>query len=77
MVENNLTEDEIKELRACATEDDYCLVAQRIKADRGGQYPQDWYLKVLKDGGIASELKKKWNNPEAFEISVEKIAKDR
>lgn len=70
MPEPLLTEDEIKDLRGCAHPDEYAVVARRIKEAHGDRYPQDWYEKVLKEGGIASELKERWKDPEAFSIGV-------
>ena len=72
---DNLTEDEIKDLRSCPTPDHYAVVARRIKEAHGGRYPQDWFAVVLKEGGIASELKEKWKDPTAFDIGVEKVIK--
>lgn len=69
-VPNLLTETEIADLKNCADENAYGVVARRIKADHGNRYPDDWFPLVLKSGGIIEELRVKWGNPNALSIKV-------
>ena len=55
----NLSDAEVKSLRAAAGEASWNAVCDQIKAARGGKYPADWYARVVL-GGLMSEVKSGW-----------------
>lgn len=56
----NLTAQEEADLLRTKSEMDWSNVCDRIKADRGGAYPPDWFKKVLV-GGIMADAKIFWD----------------
>lgn len=56
-----ITDEELKDLEACQSAQDWRDACDRIKAARGGMYPDDWWDKVKLSGmmdrwGADSEL---------------------
>ena len=41
-----ITDDELKDLEACQSAQDWRNATNKIKAARGGMYPDDWWDKV-------------------------------
>lgn len=56
MIED-LTVDELAALEAATTEAEWNAVCDCVKAARGGEYPADWYEKVLTKGGVLTRFK--------------------
>lgn len=48
-----LTESELARLKATKSEDEWNAACDAVKDARGGQYPHDWYQKVLGSNWIA------------------------
>jgi len=65
-----LTDEEKAALRSAIDQTAWNSIARAIKAGHGGQYPDDWWPVVLAPGGIADELKKRWAQPDAFDLKV-------
>ncbi len=55
----NLTSDEIEMLVGSASEKEWSIICDMIKDERGGQYPSDWYFKVVMSG-IAAATSQNW-----------------
>lgn len=49
----NITESELSELKACQSDQQWNDVCDKVKRARGGQYPPDWYPKVILSGLLA------------------------
>ncbi len=45
-----LTENELMQLTNAESETEWNGICDRVKAARGGQYPPDWYQKVIATG---------------------------
>ena len=43
----NITERELKDLKAAKNDRRWNEAVDKIKADRNGSYPPDWYTKVV------------------------------
>jgi hypothetical protein len=65
----NITEAEITMLESCNNEREWDDACDAVKKARDGQYPSDWWVRVMKSG-LATQLATKWNNPRAFDITV-------
>lgn len=48
---------QIISLGHCRSEDDWNQACDRIKASRGGQYPKDWWVRVMLSGLMARVVK--------------------
>lgn len=48
-----ITNDEIISLERCRSENDWNQACDRIKTSRGGQYPEDWWARVMLSGLMA------------------------
>jgi len=48
-----LTDAELARLRACKTSREWGAVCDEIRRVRGGEYPPDWYEKMLATGEMA------------------------
>lgn len=46
----NLTDDEIKQLEAARSEKEWNDACDAVKRTRGGQYPGDWWSRVMVSG---------------------------
>jgi hypothetical protein len=46
----NITTSEISALENCKSEKEWDQICDQIKADRSGNYPPDWYDKVMLSG---------------------------
>lgn len=55
----NLTADEIEVLAGTKSEKEWNLVCDMIKDERGGNYPPDWYFKIVMSG-IAACTSQSW-----------------
>lgn len=51
---NQLVADEYTKLKAAKSAEEWDEVCDEIKAARGGQYPSDWYQRVILSGFAAS-----------------------
>jgi hypothetical protein len=60
---HDLTEEEFAELESCETEAAWFDICQRVKAARGGQYPNDWFPRVV-CSGLARERIARWSTRE-------------
>lgn len=47
-----LTDDEYKRLSECQSAEDWNAAVDAVKATRGGEYPTDWFARVIRDGLI-------------------------
>ncbi len=46
----NLTQDEVDQLTIASTEAEWHRVCDRVKARCNGNYPDDWYVRVIMPG---------------------------
>lgn len=54
-----ITPEELQELELTTNADEWNAACDKIKAARGGQYPPDWYAKVLASG-LMAEAQDSW-----------------
>jgi hypothetical protein len=54
-----ITDDELKDLEACQSAQDWRNACDKIKAVRDGMYPDDWWDKV-KLSGMMDRIMYKW-----------------
>jgi|TARA_R110000737_G_scaffold133508_2_gene165037 hypothetical protein len=54
-----ITDDELKDLEACQSAQDWRNACDKIKAVRDGMYPDDWWDKV-KLSGMMDRITYKW-----------------
>lgn len=54
-----ITVNELRALRTSTSETEWNRVCDQIKAAHGGQYPPDWYRKVLASG-LARQVQSRW-----------------
>lgn len=59
MIEN-LTDEEIIRLKATKSEQEWNDVCDEIKTARDGQYPNDWFMRVMVSG-LAEQIKARWH----------------
>jgi len=45
-----LTDEELQTLESANTEDEWNDACDKVKKARGGQYPQDWFKRVIAGG---------------------------
>lgn len=55
----NLTQDEVEKLMATKSESEWNAMCDEIKRARGGQYPPDWWSRMMMTGLIES-IQKSW-----------------
>lgn len=55
---NLITDEEIALLRACGSEEEWNATCDKIKKTRGGQYPNDWWPKIVQSGMMRSIVSK-------------------
>jgi hypothetical protein len=55
----NLTDEELQNLKDTKSEQEWNNTCDEVKRARGGQYPPDWYAKVLATG-LAHEVQANW-----------------
>jgi len=55
----NLTGDEMASLQACRSGHEWHLACAGVKAARGGQYPPDWWERVMASG-VARAVEDSW-----------------
>jgi hypothetical protein len=55
----NLTEAEITKLQNTKSEHEWNAVCDEIKAARNGEYPPDWFTKMILTG-LISEIAASW-----------------
>lgn len=57
----NLTEAELQKLDNCKSEREWNNTCDEIKRARSGQYPPDWYQKMIMSGRVNSiRAKNNW-----------------
>lgn len=56
----DITQDELKKLKSSKTMEEWDATCDAIKAARGGQYPPDWFRKVMMSG-LAASVQESWN----------------
>ena len=66
---DNITEAELTRLENCNNEKDWSDACEAFKEARGGQYPSDWWAKVMQSG-LATRLAAKWGNLAAFDLNI-------
>jgi hypothetical protein len=49
----NLTDDEMRMLQEAELPEEWDEACDAVKSARGGQYPPDWYSRVLQSGMLA------------------------
>ena len=54
-----ITDEELKSLEACQSGEDWGNACDKIKAARGGIYPDDWWDKV-KLSGMMDRIMDRW-----------------
>lgn len=57
----DLTEEEFAEIQSCESEAVWFDICRRVKEARGGQYPNDWFPRVV-NSGLASERIALWSS---------------
>lgn len=55
----NITQEELNKLASTKSEAEWNLVCDQIKLARGGQYPPDWWAKVMMTG-MAAIIQGSW-----------------
>lgn len=55
----NITNEELSKLRSTRSEQEWNSICDEIKAARNGQYPPDWWAKVMMSG-LASAVRDQW-----------------
>jgi Flp pilus assembly protein TadB len=61
MNKNYLTAEEMVALESTESEEEWNAVCDAVKGARYGQYPYDWYDKVLRSG-LAARKQEDWEN---------------
>ena len=56
---NRISEKELNLLEACQSANDWHIITDRMKADRGGEWPEDWWEKV-KMSGMMERIMSRW-----------------
>ena len=51
----NITEQEMSAMVDCKTECEWNDLCDKMKSERGGQYPPDWYAKIIATGFISKK----------------------
>lgn len=70
-----ITDEEIASLRATKNASQWNAVCDKIKKARNGQYPGDWWPKVMASG-LNSEIQANWSNPSEGELRCEPMSED-
>jgi len=65
-----ITDDELKDLESCQSADDWSAATNKIKAARGGMYPDDWWDKV-KLSGLMDRIMDRWG--ESSDLTLTRI----
>jgi hypothetical protein len=65
----NLSQDELKVLKACQTASDWEAACDAVKAARGGQYPPDWWP-VMKLSGLMDKIFARWGSDSNMRLTV-------
>jgi hypothetical protein len=55
----NITEEEISDLKLCRSQEEWNDTCDKIKSDRDGEYPPDWFQRVMMSG-VMSSVKARW-----------------
>lgn len=64
-----LTEAEYQDLLATKSADEWTAVCDSVKRARGGQYPPDWYQRVIQ-ARLPQKKATEWGTPEVGEIRI-------
>lgn len=56
----NLTDEEYEKLTTTTSEEEWTATCDEVKAARNGQYPPDWWPRMMLSGAIAS-TQLKWH----------------
>ena len=54
-----ITEEELKDLEACQSAQDWSNATKKINAARGGMYPDDWW-DMVKLSGMMDRIMSRW-----------------
>ncbi len=54
-----LTEEQLEKLKNSKSEKEWNSICDAIKTANGGEYPKDWFMRVLVSG-LASMAKSNW-----------------
>ena len=66
---SNLTEEEFKRLNDCKTEDEWGEACLAVTAARGGKYPSDWLVRMLRSG-LMKEIFARFGQSADFQVQV-------
>lgn len=55
----HISDEEVAQLKACNSDEDWTTVCLRIKEARGDKYPHDWFHKIVLSG-LMDEIASKW-----------------
>jgi len=72
---NNLTEQEITDLKNTKNENDWSDACDRIKEARGGAYPSDWWTRIMLSG-LRARIASGWADPRGSDIEMIPISSD-
>ena len=65
----NITQEELDRLKACTTSQEWSDTCDAIKDARDGQYPPDWWAKVILSG-LAREVTARWGSDDQIHITT-------
>ena len=65
-----ITTEELAALRASKNEGEWNAACDAVKKARNGNYPADWFVKVMMSG-LSAEVAEAWGRPDAFDLKVE------
>jgi len=68
-IRKNISVDEMAKLRNSKSEKEWDAVCDEVKAARNGQYPNDWYQKVLASG-LSRRAAARWGGTDEIQISA-------
>lgn len=56
-----LKDSDLNALKNSQNEEEWNAVCDRVKKEGGGNYPTDWFEKVLRSG-VAGDAQERWDN---------------
>lgn len=66
---SHISEAELESLRACQSEEEWEQICNSIKEVRGGEYPLDWFPKVMASG-LAKEVLARFGQAPGFRLET-------
>lgn len=64
-----ITDEELRRLESSKNDEEWNSICDDIKASRLGNYPSDWWVKVMVSG-LANRVAANWGRPNAMTISI-------